>query len=83
MGLYDRGRVIDAMGLGNKAGRYAVLYVARWRYMHDLRSLTLEDAIARHSGEATHVSKRFRDLSPVGEATAVHLPQFAVVGASE
>jgi CxxC motif-containing protein (DUF1111 family) len=37
----------------------------RPRYMHDLRSLTLEDAITRHLGEARHVSRRFRDLSPV------------------
>jgi CxxC motif-containing protein (DUF1111 family) len=36
----------------------------RPRYMHDLRSLTLEDAIERHLGEAEHVSRRFRDLSP-------------------
>src|ERR1700682_2673312 len=37
----------------------------RPRYMHDLRSLTLQDAIARHLGEARHVSRRFGDLSPV------------------
>jgi CxxC motif-containing protein (DUF1111 family) len=36
----------------------------RPRYMHDLRSLTLEDAIERHLGEAKHVARRFRDLSP-------------------
>ena len=29
------------------------------------RSLTLQDAITRHLGEARHVSRRFRDLSPV------------------
>jgi CxxC motif-containing protein (DUF1111 family) len=33
----------------------------RPRYMHDLRSLTLEDAIERHHGEAEFVSRRFRD----------------------
>ena len=27
-------------------------------------SLTLQDAIERHLGEAKHVSRRFRDLSP-------------------
>jgi CxxC motif-containing protein (DUF1111 family) len=37
----------------------------RPRYMHDLRSLTLQDAITRHLGEARHVTSRFRDLSPV------------------
>jgi CxxC motif-containing protein (DUF1111 family) len=37
----------------------------RPRYMHDLRSLTLEDAIERHHGEAEFVSRRFRDdLTP-------------------
>jgi CxxC motif-containing protein (DUF1111 family) len=36
----------------------------RPRYMHDLRSLTLQDAIARHLGEARHESRRVRDLSP-------------------
>ena len=34
----------------------------RPRFMHDLRSLSLEDAIERHGGEAEHVSKRFREL---------------------
>jgi CxxC motif-containing protein (DUF1111 family) len=32
------------------------------RHMHDLKSLTLEDAIERHGGEATHVRSRFRKL---------------------
>ena len=35
----------------------------RPRFMHDLRSLTLENAIERHEGEAEHVSHRFRELS--------------------
>jgi CxxC motif-containing protein (DUF1111 family) len=35
----------------------------RPRYMHDLRSPTLQNAIERHGGEAKHVSERFRDLS--------------------
>src|SRR5580693_2528488 len=35
----------------------------RPRYMHDLLSLTLEDAIERHRGEAEHVSRRFRELT--------------------
>ena len=33
------------------------------RFMHDLRSLTLEDAIHRHAGEALHVERQFRDLT--------------------
>ena len=35
----------------------------RPRFMHDLRSLTLEDAIERHDGEAAHVTHRFRELT--------------------
>ena len=35
----------------------------RPRFMHDLRSLTLEDAIERHGGEADHVIHEFRELS--------------------
>jgi CxxC motif-containing protein (DUF1111 family) len=35
----------------------------RPRYMHDLRSLTLRNAIERHEGEAEHVAERFRDLT--------------------
>jgi CxxC motif-containing protein (DUF1111 family) len=34
------------------------------RFMHDLRSLSLEDAIARHDGEAREPAKRFKELSP-------------------
>jgi CxxC motif-containing protein (DUF1111 family) len=34
------------------------------RHMHDLKSLTLEDAIERHGGEAEDVRNRFRELSP-------------------
>jgi CxxC motif-containing protein (DUF1111 family) len=33
------------------------------RHMHDLKSLTLEDAIERHGGEAEQESDRFRHLS--------------------
>jgi CxxC motif-containing protein (DUF1111 family) len=32
--------------------------------MHDLKSLTLENAIERHEGEAERVAERFRGLSP-------------------
>ena len=35
----------------------------RPRYMHDLGSLTLQNAIERHKGEAEHVRSKFRDLS--------------------
>ena len=36
----------------------------RPRYMHDLKSLTLDDAIERHQGEAEQVERRFDHLSP-------------------
>jgi CxxC motif-containing protein (DUF1111 family) len=35
----------------------------RPRYMHDLLSLTLEDAIERHQGEAKHVTRNFLELN--------------------
>ena len=35
----------------------------RPRFMHDLKSLTLQDAIERHAGEAEHVIREFRELS--------------------
>jgi CxxC motif-containing protein (DUF1111 family) len=35
----------------------------RPRYMHDLKSLTLHNAIERHDGEAEHVIRRFQDLT--------------------
>jgi CxxC motif-containing protein (DUF1111 family) len=34
------------------------------RHMHDLKSLTLENAIERHGGEAEQVREHFRELSP-------------------
>jgi len=34
------------------------------RFMHDLRSLSLENAIIRHEGEAREPARRFRELSP-------------------
>ena len=36
----------------------------RSRYMHDLKSMTLENAIQRHGGEAQHVARRFDELTP-------------------
>jgi CxxC motif-containing protein (DUF1111 family) len=35
----------------------------RPRYMHDLRSLTLHNAIERHQGEAEVVTRRFHELT--------------------
>jgi CxxC motif-containing protein (DUF1111 family) len=34
------------------------------RFMHDLKSLSLEDAITRHKGEARETTRRFKELSP-------------------
>ena len=34
------------------------------RHMHDLKSLTLGDAIERHGGEADHVREHFHQLTP-------------------
>jgi CxxC motif-containing protein (DUF1111 family) len=34
------------------------------RFMHDLQSLSLEDAISRHDGEASDPAKRFQQLAP-------------------
>jgi CxxC motif-containing protein (DUF1111 family) len=34
------------------------------RFMHDLRSLSLDNAIIRHEGEAREPARRFRELSP-------------------
>lgn len=31
--------------------------------MHDLKSLSMEDAIERHQGEASEVERRFDELS--------------------
>ncbi len=34
------------------------------RFMHDLGSLSLEDAISRHDGEASEPARHFKELSP-------------------
>jgi CxxC motif-containing protein (DUF1111 family) len=34
------------------------------RFMHDLRSLSLDNAILRHEGEARETTRRFREISP-------------------
>jgi len=41
------------------------------RFMHDLKSLSLEDAIKRHDGEAREASDRFRDLRPEDKAQLI------------
>src|SRR5579859_1135352 len=46
-------RTVPLWGLRTKA-----------RFMHDLKSLSLENAIQRHGGEASEVERRFDDLTP-------------------
>jgi CxxC motif-containing protein (DUF1111 family) len=46
-------RTVPLWGLRTKA-----------RFMHDLQSLSLEDAIQRHRGEASDAERRFDELSP-------------------
>jgi len=41
------------------------------RFMHDLKSLSLENAIHRHEGEAREASHRFRELSPEERAALI------------
>ncbi len=43
----------------------------RPRFMHDLKSLTLHDAIERHEGEAEHVIRHFRELTPADKQQLV------------
>jgi hypothetical protein len=46
--------------------------------MHDLVSLTLENAIARHAGEAKQVERRFRSLTASEKATGDSVSKVAV-----
>jgi CxxC motif-containing protein (DUF1111 family) len=39
----------------------------RPRFMHDLKSLSLENAVARHRGEAEQVRGRFEELTSAQE----------------
>lgn len=41
------------------------------RFMHDLKSLSLENAIGRHKGEAHEVERRFDELSPQERAALI------------
>ena len=43
----------------------------RPRFMHDLRSLTLQEAIERHEGEAEYVIGQFRELTPADKQQLV------------
>jgi CxxC motif-containing protein (DUF1111 family) len=39
--------------------------------MHDLKSLSLENAIARHEGEAQEPAKTLRELSPADQQALI------------
>lgn len=41
------------------------------RFMHDLRSLSLQNAILRHKGEAEEAAERFRESSPEEKAELI------------
>ena len=69
--LHDIGTgdgIVQTRGLQETANkmRTAPLWGLRMRtrFMHDFESLTLDDAIRRHRGEAQQVAERFHDLSP-------------------
>jgi CxxC motif-containing protein (DUF1111 family) len=60
--------IVQTAGLQETANklRTAPLWGLRTRprFMHDLKSLSLENAIQRHKGEASETERRFDDLSP-------------------
>src|SRR6201993_4583811 len=56
----DKLRTTPLWGLRTKA-----------RFMHDLRSLSLENAIERHRGEAHETERRFDELSPRERAALI------------
>ena len=41
------------------------------RFMHDLKSLSLENAISRHEGEAREPARRFKEMSPEERAALI------------
>ncbi|HEX9199858.1 MAG TPA: di-heme oxidoredictase family protein [Acidobacteriaceae bacterium] len=41
------------------------------RFMHDLKSLSLEDAISRHENEAREPAKHFKELNPEDKAALI------------
>jgi CxxC motif-containing protein (DUF1111 family) len=53
-------RTVPLWGLRTKA-----------RFMHDLQSLSLEDAIGRHKGEAGNAERRFDELAPQERASLI------------
>jgi CxxC motif-containing protein (DUF1111 family) len=76
--LHDIGTgdgIVQTTGLQETANklRTAPLWGLRTkpRFMHDLKSLSLENAIERHRGEAHEVERRFDELSPQEKAALI------------
>jgi len=76
--LHDIGTgdgIVQTTGLQETANklRTAPLWGLRTkpRFMHDLKSLSLENAIERHKGEAREVERRFDELSPEEQAALI------------
>jgi CxxC motif-containing protein (DUF1111 family) len=76
--LHDIGTgdgIVQTTGLQETANklRTAPLWGLRTkpRFMHDLKSLSLENAIERHKGEAREVEQRFDELSPEEQAALI------------
>jgi CxxC motif-containing protein (DUF1111 family) len=76
--LHDIGTgdgIVQTTGLQETANklRTAPLWGLRTkpRFMHDLKSLSLEDAIERHRGEAHEAERRFDELSPQERAALI------------
>ena len=67
--------IVQTTGLQETANklRTAPLWGLRTkaRFMHDLKSLSLESAIERHRGEAHEVERRFDELSPEEQAALI------------
>ena len=68
--LHDVGTGDGIVQVGPQDTAYKLRTAPLWglrtksRFMHDLKSLSLENAIARHKGEAAEPSHRFRELPP-------------------
>ena len=76
--LHDIGTgdgIVQTTGLQETANklRTAPLWGLRTRsrFMHDLKSLSLESAIQRHKGEASEPEKRFDELSPESQQALI------------
>ena len=76
--LHDIGTgdgIVQTTGLQETANklRTAPLWGLRTkpRFMHDLKSLSLENAIERHKGEAREVERHFDELSPEEQAAVL------------